>query len=61
MAGVGYQLAGGVDVRIAGQLSALVDYKFGHASPEITVFSGTGQTTANVHQLAFRLAFGFTR
>jgi len=61
VAGVGYQLAGGVDVRIAGRLSALVDYKFGHASPEITVFSGTGQTTANVHQLAFGLAFGFTR
>jgi hypothetical protein len=61
VAGIGYQLAGGVDVRIAGRLSALVDYKFGHARPEITVFDGTGQTTANVHQLAFGLAFGFTR
>ena len=61
VAGIGYQLAGGVDVRIAGHMSALVDYKFGHASPEITVASGTGQTTANVHQLAFGLAFGFTR
>jgi len=60
-AGVGYQLAGGLDVRLAGRLSAMVDYKFGHASPEITVFSGTGQTTANLHQLAFGLAFGFTR
>jgi len=61
VAGVGYQIAGGVDVRVAGRLSAIVDYKFGHASPEITVFSGTGQTTANLHQLAFGLAFGFTR
>jgi len=61
VAGVGYQFAGGVDVRLAGHLSVLVDYKFGHASPEITVFNGTGQTTASMHQLAFGVAFGFTR
>jgi hypothetical protein len=30
-AGIGFQLAGGVDVRLAGWLSAIADYKFGHA------------------------------
>jgi hypothetical protein len=61
IAGAGFQLAGGADVRLAGRLSAIVDYKFGHASPEITVAGGTGHTTANLHQVAFGLAFGFGR
>jgi hypothetical protein len=60
-AGVGYQVAGGVDVRLVGWLSAVADYKFGRATPEITIVDGTGRTTANVHQLAFGLAFGFSR
>jgi hypothetical protein len=61
VAGVGYQVAGGVDVRVYRGLSAIVDYKFGHASPEITVAGGTGHTTANLHQVAFGLAVGFAR
>jgi hypothetical protein len=61
VAGVGYQLAGGVDVRVYRRLSAIVDYKFGHASPEITIADGTGQTTANLHQVAFGVAVGFAR
>ena len=60
-AGAGYQVAGGVDVRLFGWLSAIADYKFGHASPEVTIANGTGQTTANVHQVAFGIAFGFAR
>jgi hypothetical protein len=59
--GVGYQLAAGVDVRLIGWLSAIADYKFGHGRPEITIVDGTGRTTANVHQLAFGLAFGLNR
>jgi len=61
IAGVGYQLAGGADVRLVGSLSATVEYKFGHASPEITIDRGTGHTTANLHQIAFGLAFGLSR
>ena len=61
VAGVGYQVAGGVDVRVYRGLSAVVDYKFGHTSPEITVADGTGHTTANLHQVAFGLAVGFAR
>lgn len=60
-AGVGFQLAGGVDVRLAGWLSAVADYKFGHARPEIDIADGTGQMSANVHQVAFGLAFGLSR
>jgi len=60
-AGIGFQVAGGVDVRLAGWLSAIADYKFGHARPEIDIVDGTGQMSANVHQLAFGLAFGLSR
>lgn len=60
-AGIGFQIAGGIDVRLAGRLSAQAEYKFGHAAPEITIVEGTGHTTANVHQFAFGLAFGFAR
>jgi opacity protein-like surface antigen len=59
--GIGFQVAGGVDVQLAGRLSATLDYKFGHARPEITIVDGTGRTTANVHQIAFGLAFGLAR
>jgi hypothetical protein len=59
--GLGYQVAGGVDVHLAGWLSAVADYKFGRATPEVMIVAGTGRTTANVHQLAFGLALGFSR
>jgi hypothetical protein len=59
--GVGFQFAGGIDVRLVGWLSAIADYKFGHAHPEITIVDGTGSTSANVHQVAFGLAFGLAR
>ena len=60
-AGIGFQVAGGVDVQLVGWLSAIADYKFGHARPEITIVDGTGRMSANVHQLAFGLAFGLSR
>jgi hypothetical protein len=59
--GVGYQFAGGVDVRLTGLLSAAVDYKFGHGTPDVMIVDGTGRTTATVHQLAFGLALGLSR
>ncbi len=59
--GVGYQVAGGVDVHLTGWLSAIADYKFGHGAPEVMIVDGTGRTTANVHQFAFGLAFGLSR
>jgi len=61
VAGVGYQLAAGADLRLVGPLSAMVEYKFGHASPEITIAGGSGHTTANLHQIAFGLALGLAR
>jgi opacity protein-like surface antigen len=60
-AGLGSQLAGGLDVRLVGRLSATVEYRFSHARPEITVAEGTGRTTANAHQLTFGVAFGLAR
>ncbi len=59
--GFGFQLAGGIDLRLVGRLSATLDYKFGHARPEITIVDGTARTSANVHQVAFGLAFGLAR
>jgi hypothetical protein len=59
VAGIGYQVAGGATMRLYRGLSALAEYKFGHASPEITIVDGTGQTTANLHQVAFGLAVEF--
>jgi opacity protein-like surface antigen len=61
VAGFGFQLAGGIDVHLTGRLSATLDYKFGLARPEITIVDGTGSTSANVHQIAFGLAFGIAR
>ena len=61
VAGLGFQVAGGVDVRVYRRLSAILEYKFGHASPEITIAHGTGRTTANLHQVAFGLAVGLAR
>ena len=59
--GLGYQFAGGVDIRLVGWLSAIADYKFSRGKPEIDIVAGTGSTTANVHQVAFGLAFGLNR
>ena len=59
--GVGYQVAGGIDVHLTGWLSALADYKYGRGSPEVMIVDGTGRTTANLHQFAFGLAFGLSR
>jgi len=60
-AGLGFQVAGGVDVRLVGWLSAIADYKFAHARPQISIVDGTGRMSANVHQVAFGLAFGLSR
>ncbi len=60
-AGIGTQFAGGIDVRLAGWLSGELEYRFSHASPEITIAEGTGHTTANAHQVTFGLAFGLAR
>jgi hypothetical protein len=60
-AGAGVQLAGGIDVRLAGRLSGTLEYRFGHARPEIAVADGTGRVSVNMHQVAFGVAFGLTR
>jgi hypothetical protein len=60
-AGFGLHAAAGLDVRLAGRLSFLAEYKVTRARPEITVAGGTGQTTALTHQVAAGVAFGFSR
>jgi len=59
--GFGFHAAAGVDVRLNGRLSLVGEYKFTHASPEISVTGGTGHTTASSHHVAFGLAFGMSR
>jgi hypothetical protein len=60
-AGFGSQAAAGLDVPIAGAWSALVEYRFTFAKPQISVGGGYGQTTAVANQIAFGLAVGFGR
>ena len=57
----GWWMGFGLAFLLVGVLSAVIDYKFGHATPEVSIADGTGQTTANVHQLAFGLAVGLSR
>jgi hypothetical protein len=58
-AGLGVHAAAGLNIRIAGPVSALAEYKITFARPEITVGTGgTGRMTATTHQFAFGLTFG---
>jgi hypothetical protein len=50
--GLGGQAAAGLDVHLAGRLSAVLEYKLTFAKPTITIAGGTGQTTALTHHLA---------
>jgi hypothetical protein len=60
LGGAAFQVASGLDIRLVGRLSALVDYKFGFARPKITIADGVGQTTTRIHQLAFGLTLGLS-
>jgi hypothetical protein len=60
-AGFGVQAAAGVDVRLAGPLSLMSEYKFTFAKPKITLAEGTGQTTTVGHQIAFGLTFALNK
>jgi len=58
-AGVGAQAAAGVDVRLLTWLSAMVEYKFTHARPELDLRAGgRGRMTANTHNLAMGFTIG---
>jgi len=59
--GFGFHAAAGLDVQLKGRLSFVGEYKFTHASPEISVAGGTGHTSASSHHVAFGLAFGMSR
>ena len=60
-AGLGVHGAAGLNIRIAGPVSALAEYKLTYAKPEITIGGGTGQMTAVTHQFAFGLTFGLAQ
>jgi hypothetical protein len=60
-AGLGYQGAAGLDVKLSRLISFIADYKLSYAHPHITVAGGTGETTSLTSQIAFGLAFGFAR
>jgi len=57
-AGVGAQAAAGLEVRLNGWLSALTEYKFTHARPELNLGAGHGRMTADTHNLVFGVAIG---
>jgi hypothetical protein len=59
--GFGFHAAAGIDVQLKGRLSFVAEYKFTHASPEISVTGGTSRTTSASHHVAFGLAFGMSR
>jgi hypothetical protein len=61
-AGLAGHFAAGLDIRVRGRLSAMVDYKLTIARPEITIpLDGRGRTTSTSHQIALGLAFGQSR
>jgi hypothetical protein len=45
-------------VRLTGLLSAVADYKFTFAKPEIDIVGGTGRTRSASHQVTIGLAIG---
>jgi hypothetical protein len=60
-AGLAADGAAGLDLRLRGPLSAVIEYKFTAARPEISIVGGTGRMTAITHQVAFGLALGMAR
>lgn len=60
--GPGVHGAAGLDLRIRGRFSAMVEYKLTMSRPEISVaLGGNGRVTAVTHQIAVGLAFGQSR
>jgi len=59
--GMGAHAAAGIDLRLHHNWSAIAEYKLTAAHPEISIPSGTGETSALTHQVAFGLAFGRAR
>lgn len=60
-AGMGLHASAGLDIRLRRRLSAMVEYKFTAARPEIRIHDGIGRTNAVSHHLAVGLAFGVPR
>ncbi|HWB15382.1 MAG TPA: outer membrane beta-barrel protein [Vicinamibacterales bacterium] len=56
--GPGMNLSAGVDVRLTRLLSAVADYKFTFAKPEIDIVDGVGRTRSATHQVTIGLAIG---
>jgi hypothetical protein len=59
--GIGMNLSAGVDVRLTHLVSAIADYKFTFAKPEIDIVDGTGRTRSATHQVTIGLAIGMPR
>jgi len=58
-AGVGAQAAAGLEVRLSRWLSAMAEYKFTHARPELELgHEGHGRMTADTHNLVFGVTIG---
>ncbi|MBK9243000.1 MAG: hypothetical protein IPL75_22675 [Acidobacteria bacterium] len=58
-AGIGAQAAAGVTARLTSMLSAMVEYKFTYARPEIDLTAGgRGRLTAASHHIAVGLTIG---
>lgn len=55
-AGVGYDGAVGLDVRLRDHFAVVADYKVTYVKPRITIDGGTGQTSALSHQVAIGVA-----
>lgn len=57
LAGLGLHAAAGLDIRLRGRLSAIIEYKLTRANQSIDVLGGTARTTTITHHLA--AGFGF--
>lgn len=60
-AGMGGHAAAGIELRVKGPLSAMLEYKATYARPRITIAQGTGRTTTLSHHVAFGFTIGAAR
>lgn len=56
---LGWQVSAGVEVRVAGGLHALVDYKFTRTRQAVGVVGGTAHALARTHHVVFGAQYAF--
>ncbi len=61
IAGPGVHLSAGADLRLAGRLSAMAEYKLTGSRPTISIADGSGRMRAVTQQIAVGLSYGIGR